>query len=392
MLLYRYADVFFCGCTPELLVRKRGNEVESMCLAGTCPAGATEEERARLADELMADAKNRAEHDHVVRFIREVFNRTCYDVDVPAQPGILPLTHVQHLCTPARARMLEGGRPGNDEGRSASHARRGGHAGGRGADADQEHRSVQPRVLRGRCGYVDGAGNGEFSVALRTGVFDGEVGWVYAGCGIVEGSVADDEYDEIGMKLKTVLSAFDGGEVPSACQPTERVDAAASRSTRSVAADEDSRTKVSPAGTSCEARHAPAIDPSLALRKPSLTLRTTGDIRVMGVRDEADPTASALFLGAFFDELERWGVHDVVVSPGSRSTPLAMTAYELSRRFPDRLRLFVDVDERGAAFFALGLAKASGQPAAVICTSGTAVANYYPAVLEPSRHACRSSC
>ena len=56
----------------------------------------------------MADAKNRAEHDYVVRFIREVFNRTCYDVDVPAQPGILPLTHVQHLCTPARARMLEG--------------------------------------------------------------------------------------------------------------------------------------------------------------------------------------------------------------------------------------------------------------------------------------------
>ena len=96
----------------------------------------------------------------------------------------------------------------------------------------------------------------------------------------------------------------------------------------------------------------------------------------------ADPAASALFLGAFFDELERWGVHDVVVSPGSRSTPLAMTAYELSRRFPDRLRLFVDVDERGAAYLALGLAKASGQPAAVICTSGTAVANYYPAVLE----------
>ena len=48
VLLYRYADVFFCGCTPELLVRKRGSEVESMCLAGTCPAGSSEEERARL--------------------------------------------------------------------------------------------------------------------------------------------------------------------------------------------------------------------------------------------------------------------------------------------------------------------------------------------------------
>ena len=96
----------------------------------------------------------------------------------------------------------------------------------------------------------------------------------------------------------------------------------------------------------------------------------------------ADPATTALFLGAFFDELTRWGVYDVVVSPGSRSTPLAMTAYELSRRAPERLRLFVDVDERGAAFFALGMAKASGRPAAVICTSGTAVANYYPAVME----------
>ena len=106
VLLYRYADVFFCGCTPELLVRKRGAELESMCLAGTCPAGGSEDERARLAAELMDDPKNRAEHDYVVRFIREVFRRTCYGVDVPAEPGILPLTHVQHLCTPARARLF----------------------------------------------------------------------------------------------------------------------------------------------------------------------------------------------------------------------------------------------------------------------------------------------
>ena len=96
----------------------------------------------------------------------------------------------------------------------------------------------------------------------------------------------------------------------------------------------------------------------------------------------ADPQATALFLGAFFDELARWGVRDVVVSPGSRSTPLSMTAFELSRRAPERMRLFVDVDERGAAFFALGLAKASGRPAALVCTSGSAVANYYPAVME----------
>ncbi len=162
VLLYRYADVFFCGCTPELLVRKRGNEVESMCLAGTCPAGATEEERARLADELMADAKNRAEHDHVVRFIREVFNRTCYDVDVPAQPGILPLTHVQHLCTPARARMLEGVDLGTmKDDLHPTPAVAGTPVG----EAQMLIRSIEAYnrgFFAGACGYVDGAGNGEF--------------------------------------------------------------------------------------------------------------------------------------------------------------------------------------------------------------------------------------
>lgn len=90
----------------------------------------------------------------------------------------------------------------------------------------------------------------------------------------------------------------------------------------------------------------------------------------------------ALWVAPFFDELVRCGVRAAVVSPGSRSTPLAMAAYELSCRRPDDLRVFVDVDERGAAFLGLGMAKASGRPVALICTSGTATANYYPAVIE----------
>lgn len=90
----------------------------------------------------------------------------------------------------------------------------------------------------------------------------------------------------------------------------------------------------------------------------------------------ADPEETALFLGAFFQELARCGVTDFVVSPGSRSTGLAMVALESAGE------VYMDVDERGAAFFALGLAKATGNPVAVICTSGTAPANWLPAVLE----------
>jgi len=74
------------------------------------------------------------------------------------------------------------------------------------------------------------------------------------------------------------------------------------------------------------------------------------------------------------------GLRDIVVSPGSRSQSLALAAAALERS--GAVRLHVRVDERSAAFFALGLAIESGVPAAVVVTSGTAVANLHPAVLE----------
>lgn len=68
------------------------------------------------------------------------------------------------------------------------------------------------------------------------------------------------------------------------------------------------------------------------------------------------------------------------MSPGSRSAPLALALHEADRT--GRLRLHVRIDERSAAFLALGLAKASGRPVPVLCTSGTAAANFHPAVVE----------
>jgi len=88
------------------------------------------------------------------------------------------------------------------------------------------------------------------------------------------------------------------------------------------------------------------------------------------------PRAVARFLGVFIGRLRELGVRDVVVSPGSRSTPLAMMF------LASGMNLQVDIDERGAAFFALGRAKATNVPVCLVCTSGTAVANYYPALLE----------
>ncbi|MFF2370601.1 2-succinyl-5-enolpyruvyl-6-hydroxy-3-cyclohexene-1-carboxylic-acid synthase [Agromyces sp. NPDC058110] len=88
-------------------------------------------------------------------------------------------------------------------------------------------------------------------------------------------------------------------------------------------------------------------------------------------------TASALALLSGF---VRSGVRDVVVAPGSRSQALALAAAELER--VGAIRLHVRIDERGAGFLALGLAIESRRPAVVVVTSGTAVANLHPAVLE----------
>jgi 2-succinyl-5-enolpyruvyl-6-hydroxy-3-cyclohexene-1-carboxylate synthase len=80
------------------------------------------------------------------------------------------------------------------------------------------------------------------------------------------------------------------------------------------------------------------------------------------------------------DELVRCGLREAVIAPGSRSAPLAMALHAAATG--GRLRLHVRIDERSASFLALGLAKASGRPVAVVCTSGTAAAHFHAAVIE----------
>lgn len=113
----------------------------------------------------------------------------------------------------------------------------------------------------------------------------------------------------------------------------------------------------------------PGSSPPGSLGSPT----STGEDRAFA----SDPVAVYAFVEQFFAALADAGMQHVVLSPGSRSTPLAIVAGRTAG-----LRTWVQLDERCAAFFALGLAKASRRAAALVCTSGTAAANYLPALVE----------
>jgi len=89
------------------------------------------------------------------------------------------------------------------------------------------------------------------------------------------------------------------------------------------------------------------------------------------------PNRNALWAEILIEELATAGLESVCLTPGSRSTPLTVAAHD-----HDDLRTFSHLDERSSAFFALGRARYTGEPVGLVCTSGTAAANFHPAVLE----------
>jgi hypothetical protein len=110
------------------------------------------------------------------------------------------------------------------------------------------------------------------------------------------------------------------------------------------------------------------------------------DVSAVGAAggEASAPNASTAQARVLVDELARGGLTDVVLCPGSRSAPFA---FALDAE--PRIRLHLHPDERSAAFVALGIAQVTGRPAAVVVTSGSAVANLHPAVVEADAAACR---
>ncbi|TLM79781.1 MAG: isochorismate synthase [Actinobacteria bacterium] len=208
LLLHEVDGVFFLGATPELLVRKQGREITTMCLAGTTAVGESEEERVRGAVFLLGDEKNLREHAYVADHLRGCLDEMCSKVRMPEGPSVLTLKHLQHLYTPVTAKVPRGVSLIDLRDRLHPTPALAGSPVDAARAAIRELEGFNRGLYGGTFGYVDLDGDGEFSVAIRSGVFTRDHGYVYAGCGIVEGSDPAAEYDETAVKLKTILSAF----------------------------------------------------------------------------------------------------------------------------------------------------------------------------------------
>ena len=207
----RQGGASWIGASPELLVSLERGRLRASSLAGTRARAADEAEDERLAGELLASGKERAEHDLVARATREALAPLCRELSAPPAPGLLRMAGIQHLHTP-----LEGSAaPGVDalDALLAMHPTPavGGWPREPALEAIARLEGMDRGWYAGPIGWVDMHGDGEFAVALRSALVRGREALLYAGAGIVAGSDPDRELAEAELKLRPLLDALRGG-------------------------------------------------------------------------------------------------------------------------------------------------------------------------------------
>ncbi|RLT34127.1 MAG: isochorismate synthase, partial [Chloroflexi bacterium] len=201
-------DSTFLGATPELLVSLTKGRVRALGLAGSTRRGADSEEDERLGTALLESAKNRIEHETVVRAIRERLEPATDELLAPNQPQLRRLRNIQHLSTEISGRV----RPGVDILDLVQRLHPTPAVCGWPADRAREviahHEAFDRGWYAGPVGWMDGAGDGEFAVALRSAVVRGPRAWLFAGNGIMGDSVPQQELDEVQLKFRAVGEAL----------------------------------------------------------------------------------------------------------------------------------------------------------------------------------------
>jgi menaquinone-specific isochorismate synthase len=211
----RFPDCFtfkiedLVGASPELLVRTEDLRVTSRVLAGSAPRSEDEEEDRRLGKALEVSEKNRHEHLLAAASVGRVLGEVCRTLHRPATPELLRLANLQHLSTTFEGTLAE---PRHVlELVSALHptAAVGGTPAGAALEMIRRLEKMERGRYAGPIGYFDLEGDGEFAIALRCAELSGARARLFAGGGIVTGSVPEEELEETRLKLRAMLSVLE---------------------------------------------------------------------------------------------------------------------------------------------------------------------------------------
>lgn len=205
---YTFAVDGFLGATPELLLGRRGARVTSLVLAGTAPRSDDPGEDRLIGERLLASSKDAGEHRLSVESVRSLLGPFCEKLEHDPEPWLLKLANVQHLAT-----SVEGTLAG-DVGTIEMIARLHPTAAVCGTPREEALELIRKLegLDRGRyagpVGWIDARGDGEFGIGLRCAEVSGSRARLFAGAGLVEGSVPEAELDETRLKLGAMRAAL----------------------------------------------------------------------------------------------------------------------------------------------------------------------------------------
>ena len=206
---FRAATSSFVGASPEVLVAKDGLELTTQALAGTLRSLGSEMPMLNARSlELMASEKDRAEHDFVVREIRQSLRPLCDAIDVAERPSVSKIRSILHLNTPIVARLHDDVTIWDLVAALHPTPAVGGSPKREAAAWIASHEPTPRGWYTGTVGWADAAGDGRFVVAIRCGLISPRRASIFTGAGIVAESDPSAEYAETDLKQLPMLRAL----------------------------------------------------------------------------------------------------------------------------------------------------------------------------------------
>jgi menaquinone-specific isochorismate synthase len=207
-LIHKPSEKTFLGSTPERLISARNKLLLTEALAGSIGRGNTATEDAFLEKKLSGNGKDQNEHNFVVQDIETRLEPYVKELNRTATPEVKKLSNVQHLYTPIRAQLNEESNIFEVLGQLHPTPAVGGYPWQKAAPYIKDLEHFERGRYAGPVGWINGKGNMEFAVAIRSALCTKNYAHLFAGCGIVKDSDPATEWEETNLKLKPMLSAL----------------------------------------------------------------------------------------------------------------------------------------------------------------------------------------